>query len=310
MQKIHITLRIVNTNYYKLKFRQFFLTIVLYIYRGQYKFMGQNFYFDYSKMFGNGGFNFVTSPFSMNTQFTDYAGMVGNSAFWDFSLFNFNNLFFSNFNPSWNFSTNFAPNISAFNASQPTQSSETLTKSENIFSLSNNVSSPTDTFVKTNYSRKTGSLQLAFAEHAKSYDGRVNSDKEGNRLFSNGKKQAWCADFVTCVAKETFGNKLPSDFGSSSVSELRSWANENDCYLKMPSSDKANFIAQNIKVGDIMIEKDGGKSHTGIVTQVNPDGSFETVEGNCSNKVSKCNYSANSKTLSGFITLDKYASMA
>ena len=56
-----------------------------------------------------------------------------------------------------------------------------------------------------------------------------------------------------------------------------------------------------------MIEKRGGKSHTGIVTKVNPDGSFETVEGNTSNSVGARKYSANSPTLSGFISLEQYA---
>ena len=56
-----------------------------------------------------------------------------------------------------------------------------------------------------------------------------------------------------------------------------------------------------------MIEKNGGKSHTGIVTKVNSDGSFEVVEGNCSNKVAIQKYKATSPTLSGFISMDKYA---
>ena len=56
-----------------------------------------------------------------------------------------------------------------------------------------------------------------------------------------------------------------------------------------------------------MIEKKTGKSHTGIVKKVNADGSFETVEGNCSNSVTTRTYAANSPTLSGFISLEQYA---
>ena len=161
---------------------------------------------------------------------------------------------------------------------------------------------------KTITRKESTSLQIDLANNAKSYIGKVNSDAEGNRLFSpKGASRAWCADFVTSVTRKTFGSSLPSDFGSSSVSELRSWAKDKDCYLSIPTTNKAEFIKKNVKVGDIMIEKAGGKSHTGIVTKVNSDGSFETVEGNCSNKVASRTYSADSATLSGFISLEKYA---
>lgn len=209
----------------------------------------------------------------------------------NFSDFFANNIWNMSFNQSINYSFNNNFN-NGFN---------------NIFS-NYTFTMPTigDTFTP---SKKGGSsLQLSFVNKAKSYVNKVNSDKEGNRLFSNGKSQAWCADFVSFNAKETFGNRLPSSFKHfSSVSELRDWGNDNDCYLKVPSSNRADFIAQNVKVGDIMIEKDGGKSHTGIVTKVNSDGSFETVEGNCGNKVAIQTYKPDSKTLSGFISLEKYS---
>ena len=153
------------------------------------------------------------------------------------------------------------------------------------------------------------SKDLKLCEIAESYSGKVNSDAEGNRLFSpNQKKQAWCADFVTYVTKKAYGTNLPTDFGSSSVSSLRSWAINNSCYKKMPSYNKENYIAQNIKPGDIMIEKENGKSHTGIVVKVNSDGSFDTIEGNIGKegKVGKKTYTAQSPTLSGFISLSKY----
>lgn len=165
--------------------------------------------------------------------------------------------------------------------------------------------------------RNTGSLQTKLVNTALSWVGKVNNDREGNRLFSNGRSQAWCADFATYNTKKAFGSKLPSDFGwatrngvkycPSQVWGLKYWAEDNDCYLDVASSsNKSKYIAQNVKPGDIMIEKRGGKSHTGIVTKVNSDGSFETVEGNTSNKVATRKYSANSSTLSGFVSLDRY----
>ncbi len=156
--------------------------------------------------------------------------------------------------------------------------------------------------------RRTGNLQLDLVNNAMSWVGKVNNDATGNRLFSGGVSQHWCADFVTWNTRKTFGSKLPSSFGSSSVAGLRDWGESNNCYIDTTAvSNKSDFIAQNVKPGDIMIEKRGGKSHTGIVTKVNSDGSFETVEGNTSNKVGTRKYSANSSTLSGFVSLDKYA---
>ena len=217
------------------------------------------------------------------------------------SLFNFNNFDFSNifstniwntnFNSGFNFNTNCNLNNSLFN---------------NFSFNFNTTSFSGDTFSKSTTSQNS-SLKLELANTAKSYVGKVNSDKEGNRLFSGGNTRPWCADFVSYVAKKTYGSSLPSSFKNfSSVNSLREWGEANNCYKKIPSSGKANFIAQNVKVGDIMIEKNGGKSHTGIVTKVNSDGSFETVEGNCNNKVATQRYTANSSTLSGFISLDKY----
>lgn len=147
---------------------------------------------------------------------------------------------------------------------------------------------------------------------AKSFVGRVNSDREGNRIFSNGRSQAWCADFVTYCVKKVFGNKLPSDFGSSAVSDLRAWGDKHGCYLKAPYENgkaaMANFLKNRVKPGDIMIEKRNGKSHTGIVTYVDPNGQyFKTVEGNASDSVKEVTYKADSKTLSGFVSLSKFA---
>ena len=206
----------------------------------------------------------------------------------DLSSLDFSKIFQTNWDTqsiNYNFNNNFGNVFSGYNFSTPEIG---------------------DTFTSTRRKSST-SLQLNLADKAKSYLGRVNSDAEGNRLFSNGVNQPWCADFVSHVTKETFGSRLPSSFKNfSSVSSLRQWGRNNGCYSEVPTSGKADFIAQNVKVGDIMIEKDGGKSHTGIVTKVNSDGSFETVEGNCGNKVATQHYTADSPTLSGFISLDRY----
>ena len=176
--------------------------------------------------------------------------------------------------------------------------------------ISNGVKTVTDTVssVVTYVSGTFGDL----ISYAKSFVNKVNSDREGNRIFSGGKKQHWCADFVTYCVRKTFGNKIPSSFGSSAVSGLRDWGSRNGCYFEAPYTQgltaMRNFLKTKVKPGDIMIEKRNGKSHTGIVTYVDPEGKFfKTVEGNASDSVAERTYSADSKTLSGFVSLAKFA---
>ncbi len=140
-----------------------------------------------------------------------------------------------------------------------------------------------------------------------SFVGVINSDKDGNAAFSNGVSQHWCADFVTSIVKmscEATGNSVPSGFGSSSVSGLMSWGQSNGSFVQTAGkSNKASIISGTIKPGDIMIQKENRSSHTGIVTKVYPDGSFDTVEGNSSDAVKNRHYDANDGKLTGFISM-------
>ena len=266
-----------------------------------------------------GEYQFSTSNYNLYSPSTDYSYSLAEKYYYSttpnyskytlptFSTTDFNlkstPLLTFKYTPSkYNFSTFDFSNSYSFNSSKY---SYTPYQSRFNFQTFNNFSyKPIKFKIKR---ANTGDLQLDLAQNAYSYVGKVNSDKAGNRLFSNGVSQAWCADFVTYVTKQTFGDKLPSSFGSSSVSGLRSWAENNGCYIPMTSSGKQNFIKTNVRVGDIMVEKRNGKSHTGIVKEIAPDGSwFKVVEGNSSNKVQTVTYAANSSTLSGFISLDKY----
>lgn len=140
-----------------------------------------------------------------------------------------------------------------------------------------------------------------------SFVGVINSDAEGNAAFSNGVSQHWCADFVTSIVKmscEATGKAVPNGFGSSSVSSLMEWSKSNGTFLQTAGkTDRAQLIAKNIKPGDILIQKENGASHTGIVTKVYPDGSYDTVEGNSSDAVKNRHYSANDNKLTGFIKM-------
>lgn len=153
--------------------------------------------------------------------------------------------------------------------------------------------------------RMTGNMGKDIVATAKQYVGYKESDGSF-KLFTGGKNHAWCADFVSYVVKEAYkgnGKKIPSGFGSSSVESLKNWGINNNCYLNTSnSSNKSSLIAKNVKPGDVVIFKNG-TSHTGIVTKVNPDGSFQTIEGNTSNKVAYRNYSSNDSKVSGFIQI-------
>ena len=147
------------------------------------------------------------------------------------------------------------------------------------------------------------------AQMGSSFVGVINNDAQGNAEFSpGGVSQAWCADFVTSITKRAYeakGMQVPSGFGSSAVAGLRSWGQSNNVYLDTASnSNKANAIAQNVKPGDIMIQERNGASHTGIVTKVYSDGSFDTVEGNSSDAVKARHYTADSSVLSGFVLMN------
>ena len=126
------------------------------------------------------------------------------------------------------------------------------------------------------------------------------NESNGSYLkFTNGDEIAWCAAFVTYVVKETLGADTPSGFGSNAVSGLRDWGNANGRYISRSQWSQ-------VKPGDIMIQKENGASHTGIVTKVDPDGTIHTIEGNTSNMVAERTYKPGSSgynKISGFVLM-------
>lgn len=147
----------------------------------------------------------------------------------------------------------------------------------------------------------------AVASIAQSYVGKL-SEADGSYLqVTGGRAEHWCADFVTYVvskACEQTGKSL-NGFGSPAVANLRAWGEANGCYGSidgMSSSQKAQWIVNNVKPGDVMIMQNNS-SHTGNVTKVYSDGSFDTVEGNTSDQCLNRHYSADEARLSGFVLI-------
>lgn len=125
---------------------------------------------------------------------------------------------------------------------------------------------------------------------ARKYLGFNESDNSYKK-FTNGRTEAWCADFATYVAREC-GAHIPH---FSSVSQILAWGKEN-----------GRFSAT-AKAGDLIIFKgtnSKGKqvSHTGIVTRVE-NGKVYTIEGNTSDKVAERSYSLNDSRITGYVSV-------
>ncbi|MBR6098354.1 CHAP domain-containing protein [bacterium] len=180
-----------------------------------------------------------------------------------------------------------------------------------IMALLSNMWNNIKTGTRYVYNAVSGGIN-SLVNYASSFVGRINNDSQGNATFSGGHARAWCADFVTYCVRKVLGNRLPSDFGSPAVSGLRDWGIKHNCYRQAPASrsesDMRNYLRTQVKPGDIMIQKRNGRSHTGIVKSVSPDGSsYTVVEGNASNKVKTVTYNATNGYLSGFVSLSQFA---
>lgn len=127
-------------------------------------------------------------------------------------------------------------------------------------------------------------------DKARNYLGFRESDNSYKK-FTNGRTEAWCADFATYVAREA-GANIPHFSG---VSQIWEWGKNNGRF------------STTAKVGDLIIFKgtnSKGKrvSHTGIVTRVE-NGKVYTIEGNTSDKVAERSYSLNDSRITGYVSV-------
>lgn len=176
----------------------------------------------------------------------------------------------------------------------------------NLSPVSNNSFGSLTLSNHTNYSgRFNGGFGENIVSTALKYKG-YNEANGSYKLFTNGRTEAWCADFVSYVVKESARKtgKSINGFGSPSVSNLRQWGKDNGCYLQTDNlANKTDTIKRQVKPGDVIIFKNG-RSHTGIVKSVGADGSITTIEGNTSKgNVSERTYAATNSTISGFVQL-------
>ena len=129
---------------------------------------------------------------------------------------------------------------------------------------------------------------------------------------------AWCSTFFNYVYNPNHikGQNIlgMSDRDVMSTQKVLRRAKDVGCFGDV----KSGYTP---KVGDAIVwknDKDAGKGHIGIVTEVRDDGSFVTIQGNNNDKVEKIEYSSiedamtrisssgSSQTLQGFIQMSKY----
>lgn len=97
----------------------------------------------------------------------------------------------------------------------------------------------------------------------------------------------WCSYFTSWAAASAGAPVGNQGQGFGWVPDVSRWGRENGRWIPAAGGTPA--------VGDFAIfdrNGDGLHDHIGVVTNVLPDGSFETVEGNSSDKVSARSYSA------------------
>lgn len=184
----------------------------------------------------------------------------------------------------------------------------------NSVSPEKNVTKPSSAPTQKTSSRQKGTdpspLAKSFVSNAIKYVGYNEADNSYKK-FTNSTE--WCADFVTYVVKESYkkqGLKPPSWFGSWRCEELKQQAIDHNKFLKTAGmKNKELIVRRYVKPGDIVILRENGASHTGIVKEINrKNGEFITIEGNIPNEkgvdsVLYNSYEPHDPEISGFIQL-------
>lgn len=119
---------------------------------------------------------------------------------------------------------------------------------------------------------------------------------DGHLKYSNGKDEAWCAHFVSWAYEQADGGQSPWGH-KASVQGIMDWGKQKGKFI-----NKAEAKG-NLKVGDVVIYKSNGASHTGLVSKINDDGSINTVEGNTKDAVREQTITLNNSKLTGFVSV-------
>ena len=140
-----------------------------------------------------------------------------------------------------------------------------------------------------------GIVDIALSQEGTTENG-TNSVKYNDWYYGrhvSGGSYPWCAVFVSWCANQA-GVSTAVIPKTASVSTLYDFFRRNNLF-----QPKGNGYRP--KAGDILIQKSGGASHTGIVYS-SDNNRFYTIEGNTSDGVYKRSYAYNDSKLTGFGT--------
>lgn len=150
--------------------------------------------------------------------------------------------------------------------------------------------------------RAQNALQVASSQVGVREIGSSNNGADVNK-YRNGVQDgsAWCASFVSYCYGRGQGSDNSKTFGYDASSQsIKNKAQKAGFYQKA----RTNYVP---KAGDIAVWSNGdGTGHVGIVSKTNPDGSFETIEGNCSNQVARVTRRMSDAKLDGFVQMNEW----
>ena len=148
-------------------------------------------------------------------------------------------------------------------------------------------------------------VELAESQVGVRENGSSNDSAE-IRKYKNGSADGnpWCASFSSWLYGAGQNSNNSETFGyTASSQEIKRKAMGAGCY----ASKNSNYVPQK---GDLaMWTKSASTGHVGIVSKVYPDGSFDTIEGNSSNAVTKHHYSSKHSVgggFDGFVQMNKW----
>ena len=226
-----------------------------------------------------------------------------------FGSYNFNT--FSAFNSDLFSLASMAPvrfqmptfNFSAFNFNMPAMQTAAVTApSFNFGSFGTNVRATSPQQVRLTSNRVQNALSLAASQIGVREVGSTNNGAEVNK-YRGGRAdgQAWCASFVSwCYGQGQNGDNSKTFGYDSSTQSIRRKAERAGHY----STKESGYVPQ---VGDLAMWKySESTGHVGIITKVYPDGSFDTIEGNCDNKVQRVHRSKSSDGFHGFVRMNEW----
>ena len=154
--------------------------------------------------------------------------------------------------------------------------------------------------------RAQNAVELAKSQIGVRENGSSN-DSIDVRKYKNGARNsnAWCGSFVSwCYGSGQNSNNSDTFGFDESTQSIKNKAIRAGHY----ASVKSDYVPQ---VGDVAVwSYSSSTGHVGIVSKVYADGSFETIEGNCGNKVQSVRRTRNTENLNGFVKMNEWTAQA